>query len=696
MEETSLFGDTLDSPLKRFEDIHNYLYANDGLSEQQVLEEILKILFIKFYDEQRDLSACLPERVRSQTGGHTQAEKKSFYISNSESHKINSGKDQSSFLSRINQLFEETKQKYDTYFDSKDCLKLSIQSLAFVVKKLQAINFKNSKNDANGLAFQKFLGRHAKGGRGQFFTPDPIIDFCVEIIQPKPDEKIIDPACGTGGFLFSSLRYMRKNYKDIDIQKYVQNNIFGIEINSRISQIAKIKFLIECNADPNILCSNALIDIKELNLKYKQQANLTNLESYFDIILTNPPFGTQGKITNYELLSKYELGHKWDKYGNDYIRSNNVLKGQVPEILFIERCLQLLLPGGRLGIVLPNGHFENSSLEYLRRYIKDKANILGVVLLPQETFIPFGTGVKASLLFLQKKNGEINRKQVFFSKIIKTGYAGNKNGSPIYKKDKYGIVIVENGQKIIDEDFSEVVHNYNQFIKTFSIKSEKSFSISSAKLNSRFDYNYYSPENRKLISNLMKLKAVRLCEVAKIVKTKSKRLKQNEIVEYIELSDIYTKSFEIINSTTLPTNDLPSRASYELKTGDIITAVAGNSIGSRKHATAYVTEEFDRAICTNGFRVLRNFKINPFYLLYYFQSDLFLKQVFMYRTGAAIPALSDEDFSNILIYLPSQNEIEKISSIIEKVFQLREVAKNEIEKIKLEINIEHITNLLRT
>ena len=672
MKQQSFFGDILDSPLKRFEDIHNYLYANDGLSEQQVLEEIVKVLFIKFYDEN--------------------IEKKSFYILDSESLKIDSGKNQSSFLNRINHLFEETKQKYFRYFDNNDCLKLSSQSLAFVVKKLQDINFKNTKNDANGLAFQKFLGRHAKGGRGQFFTPDPIIDFCVEIIQPKPNEKIIDPACGTGGFLFSSLRHIKEYYKDADIQNYVQNNIFGIEINTRISQIAKIKFLIECDADPNILCSNALIDIKDLSLKYNQQANLTSLESYFDIILTNPPFGTQGKITNKEVLSKYELGYKWNKYGGSYIKTRNILKGQVPEILFIERCLQLLRPGGRLGIVLPNGHFENSSLEFLRKYMKEKASIIGVILLPQDTFIPYGTGVKASLLFLQKKNSEaINNEQVFFGKIEKTGYAGNKNGNPIYKKDNYGHALIENGQKIIDEDFSDVVYDYNQFLKTFSIKSEKSFSISSDQMNSRFDYNYYSPENRKLIANLMKLKAVKLCEVAKIVKTKSKRLKKDEIVEYVELSDIYTKSFEIINSTTLPTNDLPSRASYELKTGDIITAVAGNSIGTRKHATAYVTEEFDRAICTNGFRVLRNFKINHFYLLYYFQSDLFLKQVFMYRTGAAIPALSDDEFSNILIYLPSQNEINKISSNIEKSFRLREMAKNEIEKIKTEINIEYLT-----
>jgi len=673
MKQPSLFNSLLDNLLKLFEDIHNYLYANDGLSEQQVLEEIVKILFIKFYDEQRH--------------------EKAFYISDSELLQINSHKNQTSFFDRIRQLFEETKQKYNNYFDPRDHLKLGSQSLAFVVKSFQEINFRDSKNDAGGLAFQKFLGRHAKEGRGQFFTPDPVIDFCVEIIRPRPDETMIDPSCGTGGFLFSSLTYIKKHYKDADIQKYVQNKIFGIEINTRISQIAKIKFLIECDADPNILCSNALISIRELAVKYAQQTDLADLENYFDIILTNPPFGTQGKITDRNLLSGYELGYKWDKHGKDYIKSSDILKGQVPEILFIERCLQLLRPGGRLGMVLPNGHLENSSLEYLRRYIKNKADILGVVLLPHETFIPYGTGVKASLLFLQKKNGStINSRQVFFSKIEKTGYAGNKNGSPVYKKDKNGNVIIKNGQQVIDQDFSEAALDYSQFLKSFSIKSGKSFSISSDQLNSRFDYNYYFPENRKLITGLIKLKAVRLCDAADIIKNKSNRLKGNEIVEYIELSDIYTKSFEIINSTAMNASDLPSRASYEIRTGDIITAVAGNSIGTRKHATAYVTGEFNRAICTNGFRVLRNLKINSFYLLYYLQSDLFLKQVFMYRTGAAIPALSDEDFANILIYLPSQDKIEEISLIIEKSFQLRENAKNEIEKIKPEISMEKLIN----
>ena len=664
MEQQTLFGDTLDNPLKRFEDIHNYLYANDGLSEQQVLEEIVKILFAKYYDEQNT--------------------KRVFYVAENESS------NSSIFLKRLNTLFEDTKKKYKTYFDNTDSFKLSNQSLFFVVSKLQKINFSESTKDANGLAFQKFLGRHAKGGRGQFFTPDPVIDFCVEIIHPKPHEKIIDPACGTGGFLLSSLNYIKKTYKEEDTTNYVKNNIFGIEINKRVSQIAKIKFLLETNFDPNIICKNSLENLSGLKfLNFHETDN----ESSYDIVLTNPPFGTQGKITQRGILEGYDLGYKWDKYKDDYSKSHKLLKGQVPDVLFIEQCLNLLKPGGRLGIVLPNGHFENASMEYLRKYIKDKAYVVGVVLLPQETFIPYGTGVKVSLLFLQKKNGEaINNGQVFFSQIRKLGYIGNKNGASVYKRNKTGGTIVKNGQKIIDEDFTESIHDYKNFLQTFFIDSDRSFSVASNQLNSRFDYDYYLPKNRTLIANLKKLNAVKLGDIVNIVKTKSPLLRKSIVVEYVELSDIYTKSYEIINSTTLSTTELPSRASYEIKSGDIITAVAGNSIGTRKHATAYVTQEFNKAICTNGFRVLRKFKINHYYLLYYLQSDLFLKQVFMLRTGAAIPALSDKDFANILVYLPSQKEMDEIILSIKKSFKLRNDANNEILKIKAEINIKHITN----
>ena len=173
-------------------------------------------------------------------------------------------------------------------------------------------------------------------------------------------------------------------------------------------------------------------------------------------------------------------------------------------------------------------------------------------------------------------------------------------------------------------------------------------------------------------------------DIVTIVKTRSQKLKNRErIVDYVELSDINTHSFEIINSTTCAVHELPSRATYELMEGDIITGIAGNSVGTRKHATALVTSEFDGAICTNGFRVLRAPKINPYYLLYYLHSDLFLKQMMMYRTGAAIPNVSDADLNNILVYLPDESKIDEIGNKIKETFELRKESRKILESIEL-------------
>jgi len=175
---------------------------------------------------------------------------------------------------------------------------------------------------------------------------------------------------------------------------------------------------------------------------------------------------------------------------------------------------------------------------------------------------------------------------------------------------------------------------------------------------------------------------VRLSDVCDIVKNKSDKIKdKNAIVEYVELSDINTNSYEIINSNTYKVHELPSRASYEIQEGDIITGIAGNSVGTRKHATALVTKEYEGSICTNGFRILRNFKIDIYYILYFLKSDLFLKQMFMYRTGAAIPSVADTDLANVLIYLPNDKKIKDISKKMKRAIELRQESRVIIDGI---------------
>jgi len=648
-----------DNLLKRFEEIHDFIYANDGLSPQQTLEEFVKILFIKIFDENENL--------------------KQFSVSSNEWNDIKSGKNVSSFSERITALFDKTQKEYQDIFDTDDRIKLSQNALSFTVNKLQGISLLGSSQDAKGLAFQKFLSHHEKDGRGQFFTPEPVIDFCIGMMQPKPDDTIIDPACGSGGFLMSALKYLQANHQNLNTAKIVSQNIFGLDINRSIARIAKMKLLLEANGKTNILCTNSLEDLDSIKLLLEQKNG-------FDLILTNPPFGA--KITQSSILSKFDLGYKWTSHENEFFKTRTVYANQNAEILFIERCLQLLKEGGRMAIVLPNGNFENPSLDYLRYYIKQKAKVIAIVNLPQETFIPYGTGVKTSLLFLEKDSkNEEKQYPIFFGRVTKLGYQGNKNGTPLYQKDKYGQTIKDkSGQPIIDENFTTIIEDFKVFQEGKKIENENSFSIQFNELNGRFDFDFYSPENRKLFSNLNNTKAVRLGDICDIVKVKSRKLKDSNLsVEYVELSDINTHSYEIINSTTYQVHELPSRASYEIQQGDIITAIAGNSVGTRKHATALVTEDFAGCICTNGFRVLRNFKIDNYYLLYYLKSEMFLKQMFMYRTGAAIPNVSDIDLANIVIHLPDKKMIAEISDKMKKAFDLRQESKQQIESINLEL-----------
>lgn len=182
--------------------------------------------------------------------------------------------------------------------------------------------------------------------------------------------------------------------------------------------------------------------------------------------------------------------------------------------------------------------------------------------------------------------------------------------------------------------------------------------------------------------------AKRLGDLVKIKKSKSNKLKQKDLlVRYVELSDISIQYNEIINATEQLVHELPSRASYELKEGEIITAVAGNSIGTNSHASAYVTDDYNGCICTNGFRVFNvdEKKLNPFYLLYFLKSKYFLNQVYRFRTGAAIPSLSDSDLLNILILVPDMKEQERIGGIIKDGFSERKQYQEKIKKIDIKI-----------
>ncbi|UNT55613.1 restriction endonuclease subunit M [Lysinibacillus capsici] len=448
--------------VKVFETCHNHIYANDGHLKDKVFNEMLKILFIKLMDE-RDYTNKIAK----------------FGITEEEYDEILDGKT-NDFEIRIESLFKKAKDNYKDIFNSNDKINLKLSTLAFVVGQMQYFDLSHSSRDVKGLAFQKFVYAHQRGDRGEFFTPDPIIELAVKMIKPRQDEIILDPACGTGGFLVAAMKYVENSLSDlkkarpVDFEKaktdFALRKLRGIDFNPDLVRVAKMRMILEEDGHTGIFHANSLDSFE----KIKQSALLSGAnnieENSVDIILTNPPFGKKGTISDKEILKQFDLGKQWKKEDDLLVMSSLELDEQVPDVLFIERCYHFLKNKGRMAIVLPDGILSGPKLQYVRNYIFNKFKIVGVVSLPYSTFIPHGANVKASILLLQKLTPKSIKKineigyQTFMVDIEKIGYQGNKTGTLIYKIDSKGeFILDENGEKILDEEITESLFKWEEF-----------------------------------------------------------------------------------------------------------------------------------------------------------------------------------------------------------------------------------------
>ena len=279
-----------------------------------------------------------------------------------------------------------------------------------VVNHLQGINLNQTDLDVKGIAFERFLGSYFKGDMGQFFTPRKVVEFMVKIVGLHHENLILDPACGSGGFLLHAMDHIlkqadefypedpRKHY--IHWHDFAEKRLFGIEVNDSIARVAKMNMIIHDDGHSNVIGSDALENFDTLDRRRGRFQ-----KERFDVILTNPPFGAVVKKAESPYLDAYELGK-----GN---------ASQKTEILFLERCFDFLKwETGKLAIILPDGILTNSSLQYVRDYIEGHFRILAIVSLPQMAFSHYGAGVKTSILFLKKLSQqeydlyETNRSQI--------------------------------------------------------------------------------------------------------------------------------------------------------------------------------------------------------------------------------------------------------------------------------------------
>lgn len=429
---------------------HNIIRNNDKLSPEAAFDEISKILFIKIRYERQNTGSQIFSIEEFKKA------KESY-----ERFKPKDGKDFYQFL--FDQTKEDFKN--DDLFENNEIIRIRENSFEAIVKELEIYNLSTTSDDVKGIAFEQFLGKTFRGELGQFFTPRTVVNFMVDILDPEEGDVICDPCCGSGGFLIKAFEYVRdkiekeiheekekikKQYYTEDYEKLSEkdkeavdnkvtdlfnklnaeldiNNeksrlrvlsydcIFGTDANPRMSRTAKMNMIMHGDGHGGVHHNDGLLNVNGI------------FENRFDVILTNPPFGARVekslKITE---ADKYKDLDRIEKYKERYdVKGNpaytNALKqindnigksllslyetgkmSTLTEVLFIERCLNLLKPGGRMGIVLPEGVLNNTNLQKIRDYVESKAKILLITSIPQDVFIASGATVKPSLLFFKK------------------------------------------------------------------------------------------------------------------------------------------------------------------------------------------------------------------------------------------------------------------------------------------------------
>ncbi len=402
--------------IKALEKCHDTVWQGGRLAPTTAFDEVSKLLFCKLRDEKYMPNG---KHYDFQIGTHETAQE---------------------IFDRIKKIYDAARKEDEEVF--KEGIRLEPEIVYSVVEHLQELAINKIDLDTKGIAFERFMQDFFKGKMGQFFTPRNIVNFAIKMMNPEHSHKVIDPACGSGGFLLNAMDYVRayakKSYDagqaDRIWHDFAMQKLYGIEINDQIARVCKMNMIIHDDGHTNIISKDSLDNFDRIKI-VKQDFK----EDSFDLLLTNPPFGAAVKSTEKDYLKNFQLGKN----------KNKERKTQKTEILFIERCIEFLKPGmGKMAIVLPDGILTNSSLQYVRDFIMEQAQILAVVSLPQTAFSHYGAGVKSSLLFLRRKKTDekLGNYPIFMAIAEHIGYDAT-------------------GRDITQNDLDEIATKYQDFEK---------------------------------------------------------------------------------------------------------------------------------------------------------------------------------------------------------------------------------------
>ena len=470
-----------------FRRCHNYIHGNEGMPKDAAFWQFLYLIFCKMHDEKR-------------IGEH-----RSFWAGPYEPFDAAGQKE---IRRRIEPLFESVKRAYPDLFKGNEEITLSDRALAFIVSELSRYDFARTDVDAKGAAYQEIVGTNLRGDRGQYFTPRGAIRLVVQMLAPKEGERVLDTSCGTGGFLVEILNYLNKVFHaekhvkagDENTEEFISirdrlaafasKNLFGADFDPFLVRAAQMNVMMAGNGLGHLFHMNSL-EFPVGHLPGVKPANEAIPLGSIDVLATNPPFGSDIPVTERSILEQYELARRWERQGDNFVMTPAIKPAVAPEILFIERCVQWLKPGGRMGIVLPDGVLGNPGDEYIRYWILRHCWVLASIDLPVECFIvEANVNILTSLLFLKKKPKSVIQAEdlgkkidypVFMAVADKVGF--DRRGNTLWKRHPDGEeIIVEKSyeekvriggnlqvrtlnrkERILDDDLPLIADAYAEF-----------------------------------------------------------------------------------------------------------------------------------------------------------------------------------------------------------------------------------------
>lgn len=431
-----------DALLFAFRRCHNYVAGNQGLQKPEAFWELLKLIFCKIWDERHS------DQVQ-------------FFAAASERQGMNG---QLKVKARLDGLFQDVKNEFSQIFKQAEEIELNPSVLAYLVSQLQMYSLLDSDIDVKGKAYEEIVGSNLRGDRGEFFTPRNICRMAVGMLDPDENSLILDPACGTGGFLIIAMNHVLSKILEAELHKwggdfsraeratrdrsehFLRKKMFGIDLNPNLVKAAKMNMVMNNDGAGGLYQANSLAN------PITWTPEMRRLLGRVDILLTNPPFGSKIRIDDPAILESYDLGHAWSyDPDSDIWLMGQGLKYQPPEILFMERCVKFLKPGsGKAAMVVPDGILGSPGLGYVRQWLLKHTRILASIDMHPDTFQP-STSVQTSVLVFQRKTdeeialenaaGRINDYSIFMALGDHIGH--DKRGNAIYIRDSDGNEVLE-------------------------------------------------------------------------------------------------------------------------------------------------------------------------------------------------------------------------------------------------------------